>query len=234
MSARPLVLIAGIGEGLGASLAATFAGAGFDVLGLSRSDRVARPIEAAVREQRGTYTHLPVDLTDAAELSAVLRPFAHRVDVLVHTAHQLLIKPSAETTPQEFEAVWRVGCLSAMQVASEISPAMATRGSGTIIFSGATASIRGGVGFSAFASAKFALRGFAQALARELGPRGVHVAHVILDGLIDEAQTTARFGPGSTARMDPDSIAAAYLALARQHRSAWSHEIDLRPFTETF
>ncbi len=234
MSARPLVLIAGIGEGLGASLAATFAGAGFDVVGLARSDRVTRHIEAAMREQRGTYTHVPVDLTDAAQLRAALRPLAPRVEVLIHTAHQLLIKPSAETTPQEFEAVWRAGCLSAMQVASEVAPAMAARGSGTIIFSGATASIRGGAGFSAFASAKFALRGFAQVLARELSPRGVHIAHVILDGLIDEAQTTARFGPGSKARMHPDAIAAAYLALVRQHRSAWSHEIDLRPFTETF
>jgi NAD(P)-dependent dehydrogenase (short-subunit alcohol dehydrogenase family) len=234
MSVPPLVLIAGIGEGLGASLATTFAIAGYDVVGLSRSDRAVRLIDAAVREQQGAYTHLQADLTDAAGLGAALRPLAHRVDVLIHTAHQLLIKPSGETTPQEFEAVWRAGCLSAMQVASEVAPAMVARGSGTMIFTGATASTRGGAGFSAFASAKFALRGFAQALARELGPRGVHIAHVILDGLIDGPQTTARFGPGSKPRMHPDSIAAAYLALARQHRSAWSHEIDLRPFTETF
>jgi NAD(P)-dependent dehydrogenase (short-subunit alcohol dehydrogenase family) len=234
MSARPLVLIAGIGEGLGASLATTFAIAGYDVVGVARSDQVARLIDAAVREQQGAYTHLQADLTDAAGLGAALRPLAQRVDVLIHTAHQLLIKPSAETTPQEFEAVWRAGCLSAMQVASEVAPAMVARGSGTMIFTGATASTRGGAGFSAFASAKFALRGFAQALARELGPRGVHIAHVILDGLIDGPQTTARFGPGSKPRMHPDSIAAAYLGLARQHWSAWSHEIDLRPFTETF
>jgi NAD(P)-dependent dehydrogenase (short-subunit alcohol dehydrogenase family) len=234
MSTRPLVLIAGIGEGLGVSLAAAFAGAGYDVVGLSRSDRMARPIEAAVREQQGIYAHLRANLTDAAELGAALHPLAPRVEVLIHTGHQLLIKPFAETTAQEFASVWRAGCLSAMLVASEVAPLMAARGSGTIIFTGATASIRAGAGFSAFASAKFALRGLAQALARELGPRGLHVAHVILDGLIDEAQTTARFGPGSKARMHPDSIAAAYLALAGQHRSAWSHEIDLRPFTETF
>jgi NAD(P)-dependent dehydrogenase (short-subunit alcohol dehydrogenase family) len=146
-----LVLIAGIGEGLGASLATTFAIAGYDVVGLSRSDRAVRLIDAAVREQQGAYTHLQADLTDAAGLGAALRPLAHRVDVLIHTAHQLLIKPSGETTPQEFEAVWRAGCLSAMQVASEVAPAMVARGSGTMIFTGATASTRGGAGFSAFA-----------------------------------------------------------------------------------
>ena len=111
---------------------------------------------------------------------------------------------------------------------------MVARGRGTIILSGATASIKGGARFSAFASAKFALRGFAQALARELGPQGVHVAHVVLDGLIEEPQTIGRFGAASATRMDPDAIAAAYLALTRQHPSGWSHEIDLRPFSETF
>ena len=121
-----------------------------------------------------------------------------------------------------------------MLVCREVMPGMVARGSGTIIFTGATASVKGGAGFSAFASAKFALRGFAQALAREFGPKGVHVAHVVVDGLIEEQQTVARFGESTAARLDASAIAEAYLYLARQYRSAWSHEIDLRPFSERF
>jgi NAD(P)-dependent dehydrogenase (short-subunit alcohol dehydrogenase family) len=111
---------------------------------------------------------------------------------------------------------------------------MIARGKGAIILTGATAGIRGAAQFSAFASAKFALRGLAQSLARECGPKGVHVAHVILDGLIDEAQTDQRFGPPQSARMDPDAVASIYLELASQHPSAWTHEMDLRPFSERF
>jgi NAD(P)-dependent dehydrogenase (short-subunit alcohol dehydrogenase family) len=234
MSERPLVLIAGIGEGLGADLAVQFARAGYDIAGVSRSQRLAPAIGNAVGEAGGSYTHLAADLAIEAEVQETLRPTAQRVEVLIHTAHSLLIKPFAETTATDMDAVWRAGCLSAMLVAREVAPAMASRGHGTIILTGATASIKGGARFSAFASAKFALRGFAQALARELGPQGVHVAHVILDGLLDEPQTTARFGGGGAKRMDTQAVAATYVALARQPKSAWSHEIDLRPFSETF
>jgi NAD(P)-dependent dehydrogenase (short-subunit alcohol dehydrogenase family) len=228
------MLVAGIGDGLGVSLAATFAAAGYDIAGLSRSQRIASAATAAVRQAGGAYTHLQADLAVEAQVAAAVRPIAQRVHVLAHATHALHIKPFADTTPEEFEAVWRAGCLGGVLVARAIAPAMVQRGDGTIIFSGATASIKGGSGFSAFASAKFALRGFAQALARELAPQNVHVAHVVLDGLIDEPQSIARFGPASSGRMQPDAIAAAYLALARQHRSAWSQEIDLRPFSERF
>jgi NAD(P)-dependent dehydrogenase (short-subunit alcohol dehydrogenase family) len=118
--------------------------------------------------------------------------------------------------------------------ARAVLPHMIARGSGAIIFTGATAGLRGGANFSAFASAKFALRGFAQSLAREFAPRGIHVAHVVLDGLIDEVQTDRRFGTSQPGRMEPQAIAQAYLDLARQDVSAWTHEMDLRPFSERF
>jgi NAD(P)-dependent dehydrogenase (short-subunit alcohol dehydrogenase family) len=108
---------------------------------------------------------------------------------------------------------------------------MRTRHAGTIILSGATAARRGGANFAAFASAKFALRGLAQSMSREFGPHGVHVAHVVIDGLIDAPQSDRRFGQAQSARMDPDAVARAYLALATQHPSAWTHELDLRPFS---
>jgi NAD(P)-dependent dehydrogenase (short-subunit alcohol dehydrogenase family) len=160
-------------------------------------------------------------------------PAAH-IDVLVHNAHSLVIKPFEQTTPVEFERAWRVACFGAMLSAQSIIPHMAARQKGTIIFTAATAGSRGAANFSAFASAKFALRGLAQSLAREFGPRGVHVAHLVLDGLIDEVQTEQRFGTSPTARMSPQAIAQACLDLSAQHPSAWTHEMDLRPFSERF
>ena len=121
-----------------------------------------------------------------------------------------------------------------MASAQAVLPHMAARKQGTVIFSGATAGLRGGANFSAFASAKFALRGLAQALAREFGPKGVHVAHVVIDGLIEAPQTDLRFGPAPTGRMDSKSVAQAYLGLAAQNPSAWTQEMDLRPFAEKF
>lgn len=233
-SPRPLLLIAGVAEGLGASLAATFARAGYDVVGLARSDKAAGLLATCVADGGRRYTHLRCDISSAQRVGDILAPYAGSIAVLVHNAHELRIGPFIETSAEEIEDVWRTTCLGAMNAAHAVLPAMLARGAGHIIMSGATASIRGAANFAAFASAKFALRGFAQSLAREYGGRGVHVAHVILDGLVDEPQTTARFGVGQSQRMDADSVAAAYLWLARQERSAWTHELDLRPFSERF
>jgi len=228
------LLIAGIGPGFGASLAETFAGAGYDVAGLARSDAVASDVGQRVEKQGGSYTHLTADLAEEMHLAEATMPIADHVDVLVFNAHGLLIKPFTETTPAAFEDVWRVGCLGGFHAARTVVPGMVSRGRGTIIFTGATAAVRGGAKFCAFASAKFALRGLAQSLARELGPSGIHVAHVVIDGLIDEPQTEARFGVGGGQRLDPAAIAQSYLSLAGQDRSAWTHELDLRPFSERF
>jgi NAD(P)-dependent dehydrogenase (short-subunit alcohol dehydrogenase family) len=232
--ARPLLLVTGIAEGLGAEIATAFARAGHDVIGLSRTDRCSALIRQSVEPHGGSYTHLACDLTSAGEVAATLAPHAADIDVLIHNAHMLLIKPFAQTTAIEFERVWRVACLGAMLSAQAVIPHMAARRKGTIIFAGATAAIRGGAKFSAFASAKFALRGLAQSLAREVGPAGVHVAHLVLDGLIDEVQTEQRFGASPATRMSPQAIARACLALAAQEPTAWTHEMDLRPFSERF
>jgi NAD(P)-dependent dehydrogenase (short-subunit alcohol dehydrogenase family) len=228
------VLVTGVAEGLGASIAAIFAAGGHDIVGLSRSDRASTQISARLGRNGGSYTHLTCDITQPDEVKSALYPYASRIAVLVHNAHDLLIKPFEETTAEEFERVWRVACLGAFVSTQLAMPHMAARGSGTVIFSGATASVRGGAKFSAFASAKFALRGLAQSLAREYGPKGVHVAHVALDGLIDGPQSEKRFGPARSTRMDPDALARAYLDLAMQHPSAWTHELDLRPSSEPF
>lgn len=232
-SERPVLVIAGAGEGLAASIATTFAQGGYDIVGLARSDRSAQHLTRLVREAGGTYLHATCDLAQPEQVGAALRPHVERIGVLVHNAAAFVMKPFAETTPAEFENAWRVANLGAFVVSQIVLPHMVARGAGTVIFTGATAALRGGAKFAAFASAKFALRGLAQALAREYGPQGVHVAHVVIDGMIDSATTDRRAGPGSQ-RMDPAAIARAYLYLAEQHPSAWTHELDLRPSAERF
>jgi NAD(P)-dependent dehydrogenase (short-subunit alcohol dehydrogenase family) len=232
--ARPLLLVTGIASGLGASIAATFARAGYDILGLARSDKAAVSIGSLVAGMGGGYTHLRSDVTKAADVAAALEPYLGKINVVVHNAHVFLNKPFDQIDEAEFEAVWRVACLGAMTVARLVLPQMVAAGHGTIILRGASAGLRGNAKFAAFAAAKFALRGLAQSLAREYGPAGIHVAHVVLDGLVDGPQTEQRFGPAQSVRMVPESVAGTYLSLVEQESSSWTHELDLRPYAERF
>lgn len=235
--ARPVrrtLLLTGMAEGLGAEIAETFARAGHDIIGLSRSMKSTEHLTRRVEQTGGRYIHLACDITRTADAVAAIKPHAERIDVLIHNPHWLTIKPFEQTTTNEFEQAWRVACLGAVTSAQAIIPHMAARRQGTIIFTGATAGLRGAANFSAFASAKFALRGLAQSLAREYGPKGVHVAHAVLDGLIDAPQTDQRFGSQTSGRMDPPVIAQIYLDLSMQPPSASTHELDLRPFSERF
>jgi NAD(P)-dependent dehydrogenase (short-subunit alcohol dehydrogenase family) len=232
--ARPLLLVTGIAGGLGASIAATFALAGYDILGLARSDKAAASIGSLVARIGGGYTHLRSDVTKAADVAAALAPHLGKISVVVHNAQAFLNKPFEQIDEAQFEAVWRVACLGAMTVARLVLPHMVAAKRGTIILTGASAGLRGNAKFAAFASAKFALRGLAQSLAREYGPAGIHVAHVVLDGLVEEPQTEQRFGPAQSMRMAPDSVAGTYLSLVEQQASSWTHELDLRPYAERF
>lgn len=226
---RRLAVISGISEGLGVALAVAFAGKGYDVVGLARSNRVAAVLDDKVRSLGATYTHCSCDITDASQVDAALTPIVGRARVLVHNAQLFVRRPFEHLHPSDFERSWRIACLGAMVVAQCVLPAMILRGDGTIIFAGATASRRGSAGFSALASAKFALRGMAQSLAREFGPQGIHIVHTVIDGLIDGPQTASRFPDPHARLMQPEEIAKVYLGLVEQHRSAWSHELDLRP-----
>jgi NAD(P)-dependent dehydrogenase (short-subunit alcohol dehydrogenase family) len=133
-----------------------------------------------------------------------------------------------EISEELFEQAWRTGCFAGFLVGRAAAASMLGQGSGTIIFSGATGSIRGGAGFAAFASPKFALRALAQSMARELGPKGIHVAHVVLDGMIAQEESP------SESLLQPAAIAETYYQLHRHYRAAWTHELDLRPSSEKF
>jgi NAD(P)-dependent dehydrogenase (short-subunit alcohol dehydrogenase family) len=147
--------------------------------------------------------------------------------------------PIAETTSRVFSKVWEMACFSGFLAGREAARRMTPRGRGTIIFTGATASVRGREGFAAFAAAKHGLRAVAQSMARELGPKGVHVAHTIIDGAIDTAWIAGNF-PERYARkaedgiLNPEHIAEAYWMLHAQPRDAWTHELDLRPWMEAW
>jgi NAD(P)-dependent dehydrogenase (short-subunit alcohol dehydrogenase family) len=177
------------------------------------------------------------DVTDATAVRSVFERIAAGygpVQNLIYNAHELFIDSFAETDAETFERIWRVNTLGAFLCAQAAIPQMLSSGGGAAIFSGATASLRGGARFAAFASSKFALRGLAQSLAREFGPQGMHVAHVIIDGLIWGPVTRDQRKAEKARCLDPDAVAETIASLIAQPRQAWTHEIDLRPATEKF
>lgn len=234
---EPTALIAGVGPGLGAALCRELAEAGYQVVGLARNRDYLDELTAELTS-RGLNMHgIACDLTRQVSIEramARVRQGHAPVNVYIHNASQLVHDRFIDLDLDAVESLWRTTCLSAFQFTQAIVPNMLENGEGTILFTGATASLRGGAKFAAFASAKFALRGLAQSLAREYGPLGIHVAHIIIDGIIDCDWTRERFGVTSSTTLNPRHIAQNYLHLIRQHRSAWTHELDLRPDVERF
>jgi NAD(P)-dependent dehydrogenase (short-subunit alcohol dehydrogenase family) len=228
-------VVVGVGPGLGAALVRTFAAEGHTVVAAARSASKLLPLE----ERSDAGRVVPVEC-DAAEPTDVERVFAAAaafgpLEVAVFNAGAFVRASILDADAAEFERCWRVGCFAGFLVGQAAARRMIERGGGTILFTGATASLRGGAGFVNLASPKFGLRAVAQSMARELAPKGIHVAHVVIDGQIRSersAQLGGERGPDSL--LDPDAIAAEYLALHRQHRSAWTHEVDLRPWSEKF
>ncbi len=222
-----LVLIAGAGPGLGEALMQRFAQGPYHVIGLARAQRPA---------QEGVHFE-SLDLADAQEthtrLAALIEQYG-APSAVIHNTAQLSIAPFLESEAQTFEALWRNMVLSAFTLAQAVLPAMVQARRGAFLVSGATASLRGSANFAAFSSAKFALRGLTQSLAREFQPKGLHIAHIILDGLIDTPASRARTGRDPARMMEPDDIAQAYWNLAHQPISTWTQELDLRPQSETF
>lgn len=231
-SAGLLLALIGDGPGLGEEIAKAFLCAGYRVAGLSRTSEAATALAALPN-----FRHYACDVTRNDQVIYGLQTVESELgvpSVVVYNPMQLLVKPFLELSVEEFESVWRVSCLGAVVAAQAVLPSMLKAGHGTLIFTGATASIRGSAKFASLAVAKFGLRGLAQSLAREFGPSGIHVVHTVIDGLIWSPQTVARFDPAQDSCMEPKDIAHTYLKLAQQPRSCWTHELDLRPFDGKF
>ncbi len=231
MSASTAVIV-GVGPGLGAALVRTFAGVGMHVVAVARRASALTDLPTA----RGAVTLRDCDITDPTAVHGLFADLADQsVEVVVYNAGTFEPGRITDITAEEFERCWRVGCFGGFLVGQAAARAMLPQGRGTLIFTGATASLRGGAGFANLAAPKFALRALTQSMARELGPEGIHVAHVVIDGQIHSARyahLADERGPDSL--LQPDAIAATYLALHQQHRSAWSQEVDLRPWSEKF
>lgn len=234
MSAGEKVLIAGIAEGFGLALAQTFAETGQDILGLARSARVAQEALSCAARCGRAYRHIEADLAEEESLRKGLSPDIERIGTAIVIAQHFCRAPFLETGAQDWQACLATNCLGAVHLARMLLPPMLMRGSGTLIFVGATASLRGGNGFAALAASKFALRALAQSLAREFGPRGIHVAHLVIDGPIDTPQTDQRFPGRHVQRIAPESLARTCLMLARQPADCFTLELDLRPSEERF
>ena len=234
MTDREVAIVFGAGPGLGAALASRFASAGMAVAlaarDRSRIDGLADGLVAA----GGIARAYRCDVTLESEVDALFVAVARDLGppgLVVHNPSLFVMKPFLELTAAELIDAWRVACLGGFLVGRAAAKAMVEAGRGTILFTGSSPSVKAGAQFAAFAAAKFGVRALAQSMARELGSKGIHVAHVVVDAPID--------GPGNDTvpperRVSPAGIAETYLFLHRQARNAWTHELDLRPAAAKF
>ena len=239
-SGRKAALVIGAGDATGGAIARRFAREGYVACVTRRSaDRLA-PLVERIRAEGGEAHGFGSDARDEAQMAGLVEHIERTIapiEVAVFNIGANVRFGIAETTERVYRKVWEMGALAGFLMGREVAKAMRPRGRGTIVFTGATASLRGSAGFAAFAGAKHALRALAQSMARELGPEGIHVAHVVIDGAIDTAFIAQNFPEryaqkASDGILDPEAIAENYWQLHRQPRSAWTHELDLRPWSE--
>ncbi len=230
--------VLGVGPGLGASVARRFAREGFAAALMARREESVAGVRQEIEGSGGTALPITADAADPGSVSAAFERVRSELgdpEVFVYNAGAFQMGGILEVSPEKFDECFKANCAGAFYAAQQVLPAMVEAGRGTILLTGATASLRGSARFSALAVGKFGLRALAQSMAREFGPQGVHVAHVVIDGQID----TPRVREMSPDREDdtmlsPEAIAETYWRLHGQHRTAWTLEMDLRPAVERF
>ncbi len=242
MSAGEVALVIGAGNATGGAIARRFAREGYRAVVTRRArhrDRL-EALAARIRADGGDAHAFGVD----ARVEDEMVPFVERIErelgpigVAVYNIGANVRFPIAETTTRVFRKVWEMACFGGFLLGREAARHMVPRGRGTILFTGATASLRGSDGYAAFAAGKHGLRAVAQSMARELGPKNIHVAHVVIDGAIDTEFIADMFPERYALKdrdgiLDPDAIAENYWNLHKQPRNAWTHELDLRPWME--
>ncbi len=230
--------ILGVGPGLGAAVARRFAREGFAVALMARREQSVAGVQEEIEGAGGRALPVSADATDPASVAAAfdeVRSNLGAPEIFAYNAGAFQMGGILDLSPEKFDECFKANCAGAFYAAQQVLPAMVEAGRGTVLLTGATASLRGGARFSALAVGKFGLRALAQSMAREFGPQGVHVAHAVVDGQID----TPRLREMSPDREDhtmlsPDAIAETYWQLHSQHRTAWTLELDLRPAVESF
>lgn len=235
-------LVIGAGDATGGAIARRFARGGYTACVTRRTADKLQPLVQRIQAEGGQARAFGSDARDEAAMVALVSTIEREVgplEVAVFNIGANVRFSVTDTTERVYRKVWEMGALAGFLMGREAARVMLPRGRGTILFTGATASLRGGAGFSAFAGAKHALRALAQSLAREVGPQGIHVAHVVIDGAIDTAFIAQNFPERYALKpqagiLDPEHIAENYWHLHQQPRSAWTHEMDLRPWMETW
>lgn len=233
-----VALVFGVGPGLGLSLTNCFANAGMKVGIAARQTEKLSTWSSEMSDTGLQAKAFPCDVTseeNVVETFVKIQRDFGTPDLVVYNAGAFMPADVIDIKTEDFEQCWRVGCLGGFFVGREAARLMLEQGGGTIIFTGATASLRGSARFANLAVGKFGLRALAQSMARELGPKGIHIAHVLIDGQIQSERYAelAKERP-EDGLLNPDAIADSYLQLHLQHRSAWTQELDLRPWTEKF
>ena len=241
---NPVAVIVGAGDAIGAAVARRFARGGYTVCLIRRSLEKTVPHIAAIAAEGGKAHGFSSDARDEAAMTALFETVEHDIGpigVCLFNAGANTQMGALETSGTLYQRVWALACFAGFVTGREAARHMLPRGQGTILFTGATASLRGGAGFAAFAAAKAGLRATAQSLAREFGPRGIHVAHLVIDGAVDSPaihqRRLARLGPDAPS-VEPGSlialetVAEAYWTLHTQPRDGWTHELDIRPSVE--
>jgi NAD(P)-dependent dehydrogenase (short-subunit alcohol dehydrogenase family) len=244
---KPTAVVVGVGaeRGVGAAVCRRFAREGYHVLVAGRTPAKIEQVVKTITAAGGSAGAVQIDATREADVVALfdkaMVPGGGRdpADVVVFNAGNNQHIPLREVDAKLFEDFWRVGCFAGFLVGREAARRLAPLGRGTVIFTGASGSLRGKSGFAQFAAAKAGLRMISQSMAREFGPLGLHVAHVVIDGGINGERLVSRRPQllqerGADGLLDVDAIAETYWQIHRQHRTAWTQEVDLRPFKENF
>jgi NAD(P)-dependent dehydrogenase (short-subunit alcohol dehydrogenase family) len=238
------VAVIGAGDFIGAAIAAKFAAEGFTVFAGRRNGDKLAPLIADIQKAGGRAFGRSLDARKEEDITAFLQEADREapIEVCIFNIGANVNFPILDTTERVFRKVWEMACYSGFLAGREAARLMLPRGKGCIFFTGATASMRGGTGYAAFAAAKAGLRAVAQAAARELGPKNIHVAHLVIDSGVDTAWVRERIkereGAEAVAKLDPgrlmrpEAVAESYWALYQQPRDAWSSEMEIRPFGE--
>lgn len=230
--------VLGVGPGLGAAVARRFARGGYAVALMARSEEGLTEVREEVEAEGGRALPVVTDATDPASVEAAFRRVRGELgdpEVFVYNAGAFQMGGILEVSPEQFDRCFRANCAGAFYAARQVLPVMQEAGRGTVLLTGATASLRGSARFAALATGKFGLRALAQSMAREFGPQGIHVAHVVVDGQIDTPRVR-EMSPGREGHtmLAPDAIAETYWQLHVQDPTAWTLELDLRPAVESF